>query len=161
MCGGRPGQRSVFTLTALYTRALAFTFRSLARLGLGRTREPGHSVVTWERQRRSRLAIEPGGVWVRVPIKTVCLSDLGAPVCTHARAGRGTRARPRKMLARSSVQSDISGGLAQLGWRYVHPRPPLRLTARRRKRSWRSQEGRPVVINTLCTKKKNLDPPPH
>ena len=23
---------------------------------------------------RSRLAIEPGGVWVRVPIKTVCLS---------------------------------------------------------------------------------------
>ena len=25
-------------------------------------------------QRRSRLAIEPGGVWVRVPIKTVCLS---------------------------------------------------------------------------------------
>ena len=25
-------------------------------------------------QRRSRLEIESGGVWVRVPIKTVCLS---------------------------------------------------------------------------------------
>ena len=33
-------------------------------------------------QRRSRLEIESGGVWVRVPIKTVCLSD--APVSTSA-----------------------------------------------------------------------------
>ena len=32
--------------------------------------------MTWEKQRRSRLAIEPGGVWVRVPIKTVSLLFL-------------------------------------------------------------------------------------
>ena len=82
-------------------------------------------------QRRSRLEIESGGVWVRVPIKTVCLSAVGAmglmmgPSAEYKEAatmlhpdkqhGRDEAARRRTATAWQRVSAAYGRVMAALG----------------------------------------------
>ena len=56
--------------------------------------------VRWEMQRRSRLEIESGCVWVRVPIKTVCLSVIDESSRAASQNSRGVfRSSLRSVMA--------------------------------------------------------------